>query len=107
MATTANLFANYTLTATQADEARLISFTQDWVGVGVHVTALGAGTAVQFSVQWSDDGSTWTDAAEAFPAVSAPGTVLKRFQVAGFYWRLVITPSGTTPSVTCAAAAIF
>lgn len=78
----------------------------EFVSVLVNVTAVsGTSPSCTFTVEWSNDGTTWAqaDTADTFTAITATGTKVKQFTVKGLYARLVWTISGTTPSFTFAA----
>lgn len=109
MATPYPLFSNYTLTATTADQGRLISFAQDWIGVIVSVSSVG-GTApsAEFRVQWSNDGATWFDppVQDVIGTATATGTFVGRFTIKAPYWRVGAVVTGTTPSLVCSASAL-
>lgn len=100
------LFSNYTITASMADQGRLVSFSQDWLGAIVTVTALDAGVSATFKVQWSNDDSDWFDppTPDQVGTLMEPGTVVGRFPVRAPYWRMVTTLTGA--SVTCTASAL-
>lgn len=107
MSSTTVLFANYTITQTTADQGRLISFGQDWIGIGVRVDAVtGAGAAVAFKVQWSNDNTNWADDPTPLGSVTAPGTYVHKFQILALYWRLTATVTGAG-TFTCSAGAIY
>lgn len=99
------LFSNYPITATMADTGRLVSFSQDWLGVMVTASAVDSASAV-FKVQWSNDGTEWFDppVPDTVGTLTAPGTVVGRFAVKAIYWRLATTLTGT--SITCTASAL-
>jgi hypothetical protein len=107
LSSTAVLFANYTLTASTQDQGRLISFGQDWIGVGLIVSAVSAGAQAAFKLQWSSDAVSWTDDPTAFATVTAAGPFVGKFPIRNLYWRLAATLTGASPSVTCSAAAIY
>lgn len=100
---TAVLFQNYQITASIADTGRLISFTQDWIGVGIRVDAITG--SCTFKLQWSNDNVTWADDPVPFAAVTVPGTYVSgKRQVLGLYWRLAAV---TAASATCSAGAVY
>lgn len=68
----------------------------DYIGLARHNFGSG-GTS--FVVQVSDDGDSWTDAADAVaPGDDSP--LMQRFEVTtSRYWRLAITPGTLAPSV--------
>ena len=100
------LFSNYPITATMADTGRLVSFSQDWLGVMVTASAVAAGASAVFKVQWSNDGTAWFDPAttDTVGTLTGPGTVVGRFTVKAIYWRLATTLTGS--SITCTASAL-
>jgi hypothetical protein len=107
LSSTAVLFANYTLTGSTQDQGRLISFGQDWIGVGLIVASVSAGAQATFKLQWSSDNATWTDDPTPFATVTAAGPFVGKFQIRNLYWRLAVTVTGSQPAITCSAAAIY
>lgn len=103
------MFQNYSLTASAADTGRLVSFTpgQDWVAVGVIVSALSGSPTVTFRLDWSLDGTVWTTDPTPIATVTAAGAYFSgKRSMQGFYWRLNAALSGTG-SVVCTAGAIY
>lgn len=107
MAKTAILFANYMIDRTQADQGRLISFTQDWIGVGIVVASVSQGVQGVFGVQWSSDNATWVDDPTPIGTATVPGTLVQKYQIRNLYWRVGIIVSGANPNINASAAAIF
>jgi hypothetical protein len=107
LSSTAVLFANYTITGSTQDQGRLISFGQDWIGVGLIVASVSAGAQATFKLQWSSDQVTWTDDPSVFATVTASGPFVGKFQIRNLYWRLAVTVTGSQPAITCSAAAIY
>lgn len=106
MADAIPLFSNYAIASSMADTGRLVSFSQDWLGVIVTASAVASGASAVFKVQWSNDDSTWFDPAtpDSIGTLAAAGTVVGRFAIKAPYWRLATTLSGS--SVTCSASAL-
>ena len=76
------------------------------VAVNIDVTAAsGTSPSITFSLEWSDDGSTWAtpSPAQSFAALTAVSQVIEEFAVLGAFVRLAWTVSGTTPSFTVTA----
>jgi hypothetical protein len=106
MADAIGLFSNYTITASMNDSGRLVSFSQDWLGVVVTASAVASGASGAFKVQWSNDGLAWFEPAmpDTIGTLTAPGSLVGRFVVKAPYWRLAMTLTGA--SVTCSASAL-
>lgn len=102
------LFQNFTLEATRADEARHITFTQDWIGFLIDVTAVsGTDARALFVVQWSNDGNAPWFESSPVAVVTAPGTFIKSMPIQACYWRLAAKVSGIDPvAITCSAHAV-
>ena len=80
----------------------------DSVSVQIVVSAAtGTTPSATFSLQWSNDGVTYSPAspADAFAAITAAGSVVQRFAVKGQYFKIAWTVTGTTPSLTTTATA--
>lgn len=76
------------------------------VGIQLSATAVAGTTpSATFSLQWSDDGTTWspTSPVDAFAAITAVGSVVQQFTVKAQLFRLAWAVSGTTPSFTVTA----
>lgn len=70
----------------------------------------GVTPTLDFSVEWSNDGTTFAtvDTADTFAQITGanvPRTRAKAFAVKGKHFRLVWTIAGTTPSFTFSATA--
>jgi hypothetical protein len=63
----------------------------------------GTNAAATFRLQWSVDGATWAEGGDTFDPITAPCTVVKRFDVKAMYWRAVCDLTGTNPSFTGSA----
>ena len=107
MAEPLTLFQNFTLTQSRADQARNITFTQDWIGFLIDVASVSTDGKVVFVVQWSNDGNApWFDSTPVCTA-TAPGTFVKSMPVQACYWRLAAKVTGTDPvAITCSARAV-
>jgi hypothetical protein len=108
-----NLFTSQTITATIAAPFVAVPVGDvDFIAVGVTVSAV-SGTTPQaiFQVQWSFDGSTWTDPGvdpeDVIATMTAPGSRVKRIPVKATYWRLGAVITGTTPSFTVTGNALI
>ena len=102
MPTAIPTLAAQVITAT-GSEAAGHELINDSLDLEIVVTAVsGTSPSITFSVQWSDDGSTFEPAspADAFTAMTGTGGVVERFTVKGAFYRLAWTVSGTTPSFT-------
>ncbi len=109
MSAPTQIFQNYNLTATIADQGRAISFTQNWIGVLLQVTSVtGADALAQYRVQWSNDASVWFDAApqDVIGNVTGPGTYIFSTPIKAAYWRVGAVVTGTTPSFICSATVL-
>jgi hypothetical protein len=76
------------------------------IAVGVNVTAVSGTTpSLALSVEWSFDGVNFGagETPVTLAAITATKNTSKRVDVAGPYYRLVWTITGTTPSFTFAA----
>lgn len=97
-------------TVTGQSSAVLIPDSADYLSVLVDVTAVsGTSPSNTFSVEWSNDGTNWAqgDTADSFTAITAAGKKVKAFQVKGQQARLVWTITGTSPSFTFSATAVW
>ncbi len=68
----------------------------------IHITAVG-GTSptIDFKLQESEDGSTWSDIAHSrFDQINATGVYVQEFSNTKKYVRLAWTVGGTSPSFT-------
>lgn len=96
-------------TAGQSD----VQYVEEASTLAVHVdvtAASGTSPSLAFSVEWSNDGTTWfaADPADTFTAITtAPTRAAKAFTVKGETWRLVWAITGTSPSFTFAAHAYY
>lgn len=73
------------------------------IALVVNVTAVSGTTpSMTLTVQWSSDGTAWSDTEtpEGFVAITATKNVVKEFTAKAAFYRLVWTISGTTPSFT-------
>lgn len=102
-----NLFTSQTITqSTAAPSVTVPVGDVDFIAVGVTVNAVsGTSPSAQFGVQWSFDGTTWTDPGadpeDVIATMTAPGSRVKRIPVKAPYWRLGAIVTGTNPSFTC------
>lgn len=93
-------------TVTAAGNSDVFNTDGPTLVVQVDVTAIsGTAPSIQFTVEWSLDGTDWAAAAGAasFPSISAVGNVVAQFTSVSPLWRLAWTVSGTLPSVTFSA----
>lgn len=102
-----NLFTNQTITQTTAAPKVVVPVGDvDFISVGVTVaTVTGAGASATFGVQWSFDGSVWTDPAtdgeDVIATMTGPGSRVKRIPVKAPYWRVgAVLSTGSTFTVT-------
>ena len=101
-----NLFTNQTITGTTAAPSVAVPVGEaDFIGVGIACTAVGGtGASAQIVVQWSFDGSLWTDPGadpeDTICTFTATGCRVKRIPVKATYWRLGAIVTGTLPSFT-------
>lgn len=96
-------------TATGQGSAVLIDTKAENLAVMVNVTAVSGTTPnCTFTVEWSNDGTSWAqaDSADTFTAITATGNKVKTFAVKGVMARLVWTITGTTPSFTFSSTAV-
>lgn len=99
-----NLFTSQVITGSQAAPSVAVPVGDvDFIAVGITVSAVsGVGASATFGVQWSFDGSTWTDpgadAEDVIATLTGPGSRVKRIPVKAPYWRLGAQVSGTNPS---------
>lgn len=94
-----------TITASIAGTAlQKVDPSATFVSVVLNVTDItGTDAAANFRLQWSVDGATWAEGGDSFDPITAPCTVVKRFDVKSQYWRAVCDLSGTSPSFTGSA----
>lgn len=95
-------------TATGQGSGVFVGYKTEYLAVLVDVTAVsGTSPSNTFSIEWSNDGSTWatSDPADSFTAITAASKKVKVFQAKGLYARLAWTITGTTPSFTFSASA--
>lgn len=79
------------------------------IAVLVSVSAIGGTSpSYTFSVQWSENGTTWHDAepAENFTEITAVKSVVKLVERKGSYMRLYRVVTGTDPTATVAVEAM-
>lgn len=111
MAQAGAIFAGTVFTSQTATYSTPSPSTQDWIGVLLNVTAVaGTSPSVTFSIQWSNDGSTWANAdpVDQFTPITGVTTVAKRFDVKAAYWRAAVVVTGTnSPSFTGSANAYY
>lgn len=103
------LFSNMNLTQTVADAGRVVQSPQEWISIGVNISAVsGTNPTAEFRVQWSFDNITWMDAIpqDVIGTATQPVSVIKRLAVLAPYWRLAVKVGGTNPSFTCTANAL-
>ena len=107
MNTVGTLLSAQALTASGSEAAGHPLF-YDSVSVQIIVSAAtGTTPSATFSLQWSDDGVTYSPAspADVFAAITAAGSVVQRFAAKGQFFKLAWTVTGTTPSLTTTAYA--
>lgn len=101
MPTGKNLFTNQTITGSAAAPSVTVPVGDvDFIVVGVTVTAVsGTSPTATFIVQWSFDGSTWTDPLaddeDTIATLTTTGCRVKRIPVKAPYWRLAAQATGT------------
>lgn len=103
----APLQASTTQTASGNSAAFKLSEPTEFVNVIVSTSAVsGTSPSCTFTVEWSNDGTTWAqgDTADSFTAITGNVNRVKDFSAKGVYCRLVWTITGTTPSFTIAAS---
>lgn len=93
-----------------ASSARTTSGTSSSLGVAGQTLALqvvvtaasGTTPSMALSVQWSNDGSTWSaaDPIDSMTALTAVGSAVKAFSAKAAYARVSWAITGTTPSFT-------
>ncbi len=91
---------------TASGQSQGFSVPNDSLSIQIDVTAAsGTSPSVVFSVAWSDDGVTYSQAspADSFAAITAAGSVVERFTAKGPFYQLVWAVTGTTPSFTVTA----
>ena len=102
MATPSTIIAAQVITAT-GNEAGGHSVIGDELSVQIIASAVtGTTPSATFSVLWSDDGVTYSQAspADVFTALTGVGNIVERFTVKGAFYELAWVVSGTTPSFT-------
>lgn len=99
------IFAGTLTQSVAATVFKTVTATADWVSIVLDVNTIsGDQAAATFRLQWSLDGATWAEAVnDTFEPITAPCTVVKRFDVKAPYWRAVCDLAGTTPSFTGSA----
>ena len=105
------LFQNYNLNETVNDRARPISFTQNWLGVLLQVTAAAPGFSARVRVQWSDTGAApWFDGGteDDIATITAPGTYIKSMPIRACYWRVRAEVAAGSPieGMMCSGTAL-
>jgi hypothetical protein len=107
MPTGRNLFTNQTITTSTAAPSVTVPVGDvDFIVVGVTVTGVtGSSPSAVFQVQWSFDGSVWTDPGadpeDIIATMTANGCRVKRIPVKAPYWRLAAQlTTGSTFTVT-------
>jgi hypothetical protein len=102
------ILASTALTASGASSAFKLDEPSEYVSVLVSTSAVSGTTpSVTFTVEWSNDGTTFAqgDTADTFTAITTAVNHVKDFAIKGRYMRLVWTITGTTPSFTTVATA--
>lgn len=108
-----NLFTNQTITQNASAPSVAVPVGDvDFIAVGITVNSVaGTNPQAQFHVQWSFDGSTWTDPGtdpeDVIAVMTAAGSRVKRVPVKAPYWRLAASVSGTAPAFTCTGNALI
>ena len=108
MPVTNPIFSGTAMTSTAAGVGQVLGATSPWVSVVLNITAVsGTDPSAVFHIQWSLDGTNWADAEprDQFDPITAPCTVVKRFDAKGIYWRACVDITGTSPSFTGSANA--
>lgn len=106
-----NLYTNLTITQSAAGQSVAVPVGDvDFIVAGITVQAISAGTTADMFIQWSFDGSVWSDALgdpeDTISSFTAPGTRMKRIPIKAPYWRVAAKLTGTSPSVTLTANAL-
>ena len=93
-----------------ASAARTTSGNSNSIGVAGQTLALqvvvtaasGTSPSLALSVQWSNNGSTWSaaDPVDSMTALTAVGSAVKAFSAKAAYARVSWAITGTTPSFT-------
>lgn len=106
MAQVINVLSAAVITATGQSAAQEVGLAEN-ISVEVEVTAASGTTpSVQFSVLWSDDGTSWAAAPDNIGgALTAVGNAIATVPVRAPYFALAYTVTGTTPSFTVTAKA--
>jgi hypothetical protein len=85
--------------------------TQDWVSIILNVSDVaGTNPEIVFGLQWSNDGGIWADATPAkdeFAPITAPCTIIRRFDVKAKYFRPYVNVTGDGASFTGSANAYY
>jgi hypothetical protein len=108
-----NLFTAQTITASIAAPPVTVPVGDvSYIAVGVTVSAVsGTNPQAVFQVQWSFDGSTWTDPGsdpeDIVATMTAPGSRARRIPVKASYWRLGAVVTGSSPSFTVTGNALI
>lgn len=105
----ATIAASAARTATGQSSLISLGAEAEHLSILVDVTAVtGTSPSCTFSVEWSNNGSTWAtaDTADSFTAITAISKKVKTFQAKGLYARLVWTITGTSPSFTFSATGV-
>lgn len=109
MAAAIALFSNFDITKTTADAGRVVQAPQEWISVGINITAVtGTNPTAEFRVQWSFDNVNWADTVprDVIGTATQPVSVIKRIPVSAPYWRLAVIVGGTSPVFTATANAL-
>jgi hypothetical protein len=104
MPTTTSIFSGTLDVSVAATAFKLVPANTDWISIILDVTAISGDTAAAtFRLQWSMDGAHWAESGDTFDPITAPCTVIKRFDTKAPYFRAVCDLTGTTPSFTGSA----
>lgn len=104
MPTTTSIFSGTLTQSVAATAFKLVPANTDWISIALDVTAISGDQATAlFRLQWSMDGGIWAESGDTFDPITAPGTVIKRFDTKAPYFRAVCDLTGTTPSFTGSA----
>lgn len=102
MSQSITIIAAQLITAT-GNEVTGHSVVGDSLSVQIIASAVSGTTpSATFSVLWSDDGVTYSQAspADVFTALTGVGNIVERFASKGSFYKIAWVVSGTTPSFT-------
>ncbi len=88
---------------TETFHSEAIEATAPEIMIGVVVSAVsGTSPSLIVSIEWSVDGTTWSDpsSAQAFSEFTGTGDGVERFETQARYYRIAGRMNGTDPSFT-------